>query len=287
MSLFTRTALCIAALAAASAPAAAEPLRAVYSIRGGGMQVMQVEAVFELDQPARYSIRAQWRTTGMARLFGGAEFSGGTEGRYVGSEARPVRYAVNGTWRGEQRQTVLEYPGGQPVLRVRLPADNDEREPVPEALMRGSIDQFSAVAQLSRMIATDGRCDGQASIYEGVRVVRMQARTASRDRIPAWSTSWTGEATRCTFVGRQIAGFKPDDDARVREPQEGTAWMAAPRPGAPPIPVRVEVPSRLFGSLTVYLMEVDGRPASALASSAGSSDGRSATLASPAASRVP
>lgn len=287
MSFSARMALCLAALAACSAPAVAEPLRAIYSIRGGGLQVMQVEAVFELDQPARYSIRAQWRTTGMARLFGGAEFSGGTEGRFVGGEARPTRYAVEGTWRGERRQTVLDYPGGQPVLRVRLPPDNDRREPVSEAMMRGTIDQFSAVAQLSRMIATNGRCDGQAGIYEGVRVVRMQARTAGRDRIFPWSTAWTGEATRCSFTGQQVAGFKADDDARVREPQEGTAWMASPRPGAPPIPVRVEVPSRLFGSLTVYLMEVDGVAANALASNAGSSDARSATGAPPAASRAP
>jgi hypothetical protein len=182
---------------------------------------------------------------------------------------------------------VLEYPGGQPVLRVRLPAENDGREPVPDTMTRGTIDQFSAVAQLSRMIATNGRCDGQAGIYEGVRLVRMQARTAGRDRIFPWSTAWNGEATRCSFTGRQVAGFKPDDEQRVREPQEGTAWMAAPRLGAPPIPVRVELPSRIFGSLTIYLMEVDGVAASALASSPGSSEGRSATGAAPAASRVP
>lgn len=287
MSRTARVSLWATALTLCAAPVMAEPLRALYSIRGGGLQVMQVEAVFEVDQPARYSIRAQWRTTGMARLFGGAQFSGGTEGRYTGTEARPSRYAVDGTWRGERRQTVVDYPGGQPVLRIRLPAENDEREPVPPGMLPGTIDQFSAVAQLSRMVATNGRCDGQVGIYEGVRLVQMQARTAGRDRLFPWSTAWTGEATRCAFTGRQVAGFKPDDDERAREPQEGTAWMAPPRPGAPPIPVRVEVPSRLFGSLTVYLMEVDGIPANALANIPGNSDGRSATGASPAIARAP
>jgi len=282
------TPLWAAAIALASAaPAAAEPLRAVYSVRGGGLQLMTVEALFDLDQPARYSIQAQWRTTGMARLFGGAQFSGGTEGRFAGTDARPTRYAVEGTWRGDRRQTVLEYPNGVPVLRIRLPVENDERQPVPEAQQRGTIDQFSAMAQLSRMVSTTGRCDGQASVYEGLRLVQMQVRTGGRDRIFPWSTSWSGEATRCSFVGRQVAGFKPDDDDRVREPQESTAWMASPRPGAPVIPVRVELPSRLFGSLTIYLMEVGNQPANAVSSNAGNAAGASATGAPPAAARAP
>ncbi len=240
------------------AAAEAEPIRAVYSVRGGGLQVMQVEAVFDLDTPGRYAIRAQWRTTGLARLFGGAEFAGGVEGRWAGDEAKPSRYSVDGRWRGDARRTVLEYPAGQPVLRARLPLQDPEREPVPEVMTRGTVDQFSAVAQLTRLVAETGRCDGRASVFDGVRRVDMQARTAGRDRIFPWGTAWHGEALRCAFVGRQTAGFKLDegDAEREREPKEGIAWMAPPRPGDMPIPVRLEVPSRLFGSLTIYLVEV-------------------------------
>ena len=248
--------LALAALPAWSAKA--EPIRAVYSVRGGGLQVMRVEAVLDLDMAGRYSIRALWRTTGVARLFGGADFSGSAEGRWAGGAAQPVRYAVDGSWRGEPRRTVLEYPSGQPVMRIRLPESDPEREPVPEALRRGTMDQFSAIAQLTRVIAETGRCDGRASVFDGTRRVEMQARTVGRDRIFPWSTAWHGEALRCAFTGRQTAGFRRDasDAEREKEPKEGIAWMAPPRPGDVPIPVRLEVPSRLFGALTIYLMEV-------------------------------
>jgi len=272
-----------------AAPAAAEPLRALYSVRGGGLQMMQVEAVFDLDTPGRYSITAAWRTTGMARLFGGAEFSGGTEGRWVGNQARPQRYNVAGTMRGEARRTLMEYPAGQPVLRIRQADPDEQRDPVPEAQTRNTTDQFSAIAQLTRIIAETGRCDAQSVVYDGARRVEMQTRTAGRDRLFPWSTAWHGEALRCAFTGLQTAGFKRDDSERAREPQEGVAWMAPPRPGDMPIPVRLEIPSRLFGAMTIYLMEVGpAAPAARAASSnAGSAAGASAAGAPSAASRGP
>lgn len=278
-------ALLAVSLAAMAAPAVAEPLRALYSVRGGGFQMMQVEAVFDLDTPGRYAIQASWRSTGVARVFGSARFSGMVEGRWAGNEARPGRYSVDGTWRGEPRRTLLEYPGGQPVLRLRVPQNDTDHEPVPQDMTRDTIDQFSAVAQLVRLVAQTGRCDGRASVYDGVRRVEMQARSAGRDRLFPWSSAWHGEATRCAFTGRQIAGFRREaDQERAREPQEGVAWLAPPRPGDMPIPVRLEIPSRWLGALSIYLMEVGPAAAS---SSAGSSEGRAATGAPSAAARGP
>jgi hypothetical protein len=257
----------LALLALGASPAGAEPLRALYSVRGGGLQMMQVEVQFDLDTPGRYAIRANWRTTGVARMFSGAEFSAGTEGRWVGREARPQRYSISGTLRGEPRRTLIEYPAGQPVVRMRLPEADPEREPVPEPMTRGATDQFSAMAQLSRLIADTGRCDGVAAVFDGARLGQTRTRTVGRDRIFPWSTAWHGEALRCAFTAQQMAGFKHDDSERAREPQEGVAWMAAPRPGDMPIPVRLEVPSRLFGTLTIYLMEVGPATPSARAAS--------------------
>lgn len=272
-------------LVALAAPAMAEPLRAIYSVRGGGFQVMEVEAIFDFDTPGRYAVRASWRSTGLARILGSARFSAGVDGRWAGSQARPTRYFLDGTMRGEPRKVVLEYPGGQPLMRLHVPQDDPDREPVPPEMTRDTIDQLSATAQLIRMLAETGRCDGRASIYDGARRVEMQTRTAGRDRLFPWSTAWSGEATRCAFTGRQIAGFRRNDDSeRAREPQEGTAWLAPPRQGDLPIPVRLEVPNRLMGALSVYLMEVG--PAAAV-SSAGSSDGRAATGAPSAAARGP
>jgi hypothetical protein len=52
-----------------------------------------------------------------------------------------------------------------------------------------------------------------------------------------------------------VAGFRRDQDrAEAGEPQRGTAWIASPYPGAPAIPVRVDIPTRWFGTVTAVLL---------------------------------
>ncbi|WP_159995989.1 DUF3108 domain-containing protein [Roseomonas sp. 18066] len=251
-----RPAALLLSLLAVPALARAEPMRAVYSVQAAGVQVMRVEAIFDLDSPSRYRIESSFRFTGLAGWFAGGRQANRVDGVWVDNAARPVRYVGDGLWRGEPRQTVLEYRDNQPVARVMIPAEDPDREPVPEALQRGTVDSLTALAQLTRNLATTGRCEGRAAIFDGRRRADMAARTLGRDRLTPQSGSWGGEAVRCGFEARQLAGFKRDDGPDAREPQEGLAWMAAPLAGGPIIPVRVEMPGRWLGRLTALLVEV-------------------------------
>ncbi|WP_419896690.1 DUF3108 domain-containing protein [Roseomonas sp. USHLN139] len=251
-----RPAALLLSLLALPTLARAEPLRAVYAVQAAGLQVMRVEVIFDLDNPARYRIESSFRFTGMAGWFASGRQASRVEGVWAQNAARPVRYVGDGLWRGEPRQVVLEYPGNQPVARLMVPAEDPDREPVPEALQRGTVDSLTALAQLTRNLATTGRCEGRAAIFDGRRRADMAARTLGRDLLTAQGGSWGGEAVRCGFEARQLAGFKRDDGPEAREPQEGLAWMAAPLAGAPIIPVRVEMPGRWLGRLTALLVEV-------------------------------
>ncbi|MCQ4159305.1 DUF3108 domain-containing protein [Roseomonas sp. GC11] len=236
--------------------ARAEPLRAVYAVQAAGMQVMRVEALFDLGTPGRYRIESRFRFTGLAGWFASGQQASAVEGVWSGDAARPLRYSGDGLWRGTPRQVVLEYPAGQPVARLLVPSPDPDREPVPAGLQQNTIDSLSALAQLTRNLATTGRCEGQAAVFDGRRRADFSARTEGRDRLAPWGQAWHGEAVRCGFQARQLAGFRLDDGPEAREPQQGIAWMAAPVPGGPILPVRVEMPGRWLGRLTGYLVEI-------------------------------
>ncbi len=270
--------LLVLALAAPllAAPALAEPFRATYAVVAAGMTVMEVEALIDLAAPEAYRIETSLRLTGMARVFASGEQVTSARGTWDGGLARPVRFASDGNWRGEPRRILMEYPGGEPSVRALVPPNDNEREPVPPELQRGTVDSFSALAQLSRTVAATRACDGSAAVFDGRRRSEFSAQTVTWERLPGWRGSWGGEALRCTFEGRVVAGFRLDDEQgqEWRRPQQGTAWMASVRPGTPPIPVRLQVPSRFFGPITIYLMRVapgsDSTPASNASRSAGS-----------------
>ncbi|MXP66003.1 DUF3108 domain-containing protein [Roseomonas sp. M0104] len=234
-------------------------MRAVYAVEAAGIQVVRAEVLFDLAASSRYSIESRVAFTGMASWFSSGRMVTRVEGVWAGDAAQPSRYRSEGTWRGEPRQVTLDYPAGQPVLRRLVPAHDPNREPVPPPLQSHTIDSLSALAQLSRTVEETGRCEERAAIFDGHRRGNVVIRTLGRDYLPPHGPAWSGEAVRCGFVARQIAGFRRDDGEDAREPQEGTAWMARPRPGAPVLPVRVEMPGRWLGRLTAYLVEL-GRP---------------------------
>lgn len=248
--LFAPLPLC---LTLASAPAGAEALLARYEVRAGGLTIMQVEALIELDGP-RYRIVTRLHTTGLAGLFLNGEQVTLAEGAWRGAEPVPLAYRLEGRWRGNERRVVMDYAApGQPRLRAVEPPNEAERETVPEALRRGTTDALSAMAKLARSVALTGRCDGEAAVFDGRRRADYRAWTGGVERLPA-EGAFGGDALRCGFEGQIIAGFRRGDDPEeARQPQFGTAWLARVLPGGPPLPVRIEVPSRWFGTIRVVL----------------------------------
>ena len=247
-------------LALSPQPAAAETLLARYVVRTAGLHVMDVEAQFELDGP-RYRVRAHVRTTGLAGVFAHGDHVTSVEGEWRGGEPTPLRYRAEGVWRGGPRAVVLDWPSpGQPVLRRLEPPNQGEREPVPEALARNTTDALSALARLVRTVARTGRCDGTAAVYDGRRRVDYTAASAGRQTLPA-EGGFAGEALRCTVESRLLAGRRDDQDpAEARRPQTASVWLAPPLPGRDPIPVRVELPNRWFGTTRAVLVRVERLP---------------------------
>jgi hypothetical protein len=237
--------------------AAADPLRLVYRLQAGGMTVLELEAALDLE-PRAYRMEAITRTRGLAAVFFPGEQRAVAEGGWAGERPLPATYRADGVWRGQPRRVALRWLGAEPAVTVLEPPNEEEREKVPIALRRGTLDALSALAQLSRQVAQTGRCDVTAAIFDGRRRVEVASRTESIDRLPPWRDAWAGDALRCSYESRTVAGFRLDDDRdRAAEPQRGIAWVAPALPGAPPLPVRVDLPSRWFGTVTAYLVRAD------------------------------
>lgn len=261
-----------AALAAAAAlsvsappsPARAEAVLARYDVRAGGLNVMRVEALFDLSGP-RYRVQTRVRPVGVGAAFGGGgEQVSATEGAWRGADPLPRRHSSEGEWRGGRRALHLDWTqppgGGAPLLRVLEPPLEAEREPVPEALKRGTVDSLSAVAKLLRAVAQTGRCEGEAPVYDGRRRSDFRAWTEGLDELPRGKGAFAGPALRCAFSGRLVAGrhaAQERDDADRPPPPPVVAWVARPLPGRAAVPVLIEVPTRWFGTVRAVLASAE------------------------------
>ena len=238
--------------------AAGESLRARYEVYALGSTVLELEARFEVTAEA-YRIEAAMRTRGLAALIASAQHVSHAHGVWAGDAPAPAGFVSEGTWRGRVRRISLDWQDTQPrVLELSPPNEDEDREPVAGALRRGTVDILSAFAGLTRHVGKAGSCDLAAPVFDGRRRSDFASRSEGRELIRPWRGAWHGEALRCGYEGRLVAGFRRDQDRTdAAEPQRGTAWMASPYPGAPAIPVRIDIPTRWFGTATAVLLRAE------------------------------
>jgi hypothetical protein len=237
--------------------AAAEPIAMRYQVLAGGMTVLDLDALVEIDTIG-YRLRTLLRTRGLATLVVRGEQRTEAAGTLRGTEPQPARYRADGVWRGRPRQVEIDFRNIEPALRVQVPPDGGEREPVPPELRRGTVDALSALVKLTRIVVATGRCDGGAAVFDGRRRTDYVLRTGGREVLPRWRDAWAGEALRCAFESRQVAGFHRDQDAAERgRTQHGIAWVAPLSPGGHPVPVRLELATSWLGPVQAYLVAGD------------------------------
>jgi hypothetical protein len=248
----------LAGFLALASPAAAQSLRAQYEVQALGATILELEARYE-SGIAGYRLETAMRTRGIAAMLVPAVSSSRVHGGWSGEAPAPQNFASNGTWRGEARRVALEWRDGIARATELTPdADRERREDVPDAMRRGALDILSAVVSASRHVGRAANCNFSAAVFDGRRRSDFSATGESRERLAAARGAWHGDALRCDYESRLVAGFMRDQDrAEAAEPRRGTAWVAAPYPGAPALPVRIEIPTRWFGTVTAVLLRAE------------------------------
>lgn len=234
--------------------AASAPLHLAYEGFAAGLNVVHIQAQLQ-ESPNGYGVTLGYQTGGLVGALIHAQMDTRVQGVWAGDAAQPVQFYSYGHLRGQPRRTWIDYARGQPEIRDLQPPNDAEREPVPPELEAHTIDTLSAMALLIRRIERTGRCDGEATTYDGRRLARLTVRTVGEERLaPTHGSSFDGEALRCDFEGHQLAGFLRDADAaQARRPRRGIAWFARVVPGEPPVPVRLQFETPWVGSVNAYL----------------------------------
>ncbi len=237
------------------------PLQLSFAAYVAGFRVFNLQTLTSMS-PDDYHVEVGYRTAGVLASFFSGDMHSNVQGQFNQMVAQPQRYMSWGTWFGKGRQTLIDYPEGDPVIRTLVPLVDEAREPVPPEMMPGTVDSLSAVAMLVHRVTQTGRCEGKVRMFDGRRLSETVARTGGMEMLePDHGSAFAGPALRCDFVGQQLAGFLLDGDQdRMHRPQQGAAWMAAPAPGLPLMPVRILFPVRFFGEGTLYLSEIVSRP---------------------------
>jgi hypothetical protein len=247
---------CIAVILAL-APAGVSPARAVeaiYQVTQTGIAVVEITAQFEA-RPDGYWMRSVSRAVGIGRLFAPHEIRSEVEGAWRAEGVAPQRFQAEGNWRGDSRRTVLLYREGMPQPLEMEPPEGATNEPVPLPARRGAIDMLSAFALMSRTVTQTGRCDLGGPIYDGRRRLDWQSRTLGTARVT--HAGQEIDSLQCGLESRLIAGVRHGDDrARATQPRAAMAWLAKVDSRLPPIPVRVEFPSTIFGTMRMELQRI-------------------------------
>lgn len=242
--------------------ALAEPppasVTATYAVYAAGMTTARLQAELALSATG-YQIRLGFHTAGLYGAIMHSESNTLAQGAWRGEDAAPFHFAGSGRVQGELRQTVIDYQSGDPQIRMLVPPNETERDPVPPAMERNTVDTLSAMALLVKRVRDTGRCEAHAVTFDGRRLIDVTAQTAGTQTLPRSGRSpFAGAALRCDFEGRQLAGFKRGEDvAELSRPKRGSAWFAPAVPGGPPIPVRLEFQTRWFGVATLYLVSAE------------------------------
>ena len=235
-------------------PHPAMAVEAIYQVTQTGIPVVEITAQFEA-RPDGYWMRSVSRAVGIGRLFAAHEIRSEVEGTWRAEGVAPQRFQAEGNWRGDARRTVLLYREGMPEALELEPPEGATNEPVPLPARRGAIDMLSAFALMSRTVTQTGRCDVTGPIYDGRRRLDWSSRTIGATRLT--HAGQEVESLQCGLESRLVAGVRIGDDrTRATQPRQAMAWLAKVDPRLPPIPIRVEFASTIFGTMRLELQRL-------------------------------
>lgn len=270
-SLAAPAALLAGAFAAlAPQPAQAQRWQLSYRVHVGGVAVLDARAELGLTGD-RYSVQVEAVTDG----FLGRMFPWESRSRSVGvirpDGTVPLRHTQVSTLRGTPRNVTLEYDANGGVrTEVTPPPEEDDRDPVPDSLRRGTQDPLSGVVGVLLASLRGEGCQRTVPVFDGRRRYDMQFADEGVRRVdPSRYSVFAGAARQCRVSYTPVAGYnrKPDSSFWRRDsgPEQRApveVWIAPVTPGGPPLPVRLETETGL-GGVVIHLTGASMEPQTA------------------------
>jgi hypothetical protein len=241
------------AVGASDVAQGAEPLDVRYEAFALGFPVVRFD-FHVAEGGGDYAVDGRVHTEGVLRLLYGIDLRAESHGTLLAAMVAPRRHEHVLTVRGQDRVAKLDYPGDGRVLAQLVPTEDPGRPQPSAQQILGTLDPLSALLAIGHRAARARRCEGRFEVFDGRRrydVVLADEGSEPIEDAPAFA----GMARRCKVAAVKIAGFSHDQDYA---PQTTTArvWLAAPRAGAPALPVRVDFDSVGWGLVEVRMTRV-------------------------------
>ncbi len=207
----------------------------------------------------RYAITTDVESRGIAAAFVSLASHSEVRGRLTTGTVRPQAYRGEVHRNGVHTYNQVDYGADGTVTGESMPP-GETRAPVTPALMRGTVDQLSALFMMERQLASRGSCALVVSVYDGLRRYNLHFTDAAPEMIPTSGGGGFAGATQvCRMRREAIAGFL-DHRGRSEGAYAGTLWYARLLPSDLIVPVQMEF-STEFGLISGYLAELRGRDA--------------------------
>lgn len=247
-----------------------ETLSLGYDIYLGGLHALSATVDVTEDGP-RYRVSATGETRGLIDfLFAWTSHAKAT-GRRVGDGYRPQRYVSASRWRGRARGRRLDFFGGGAYRLERTPKRKapGHRKPLPPEMIHHTVDPLTAALGAITQLARSGTCGGTIRVFDGKRRYDVTFADEGADVVdPSPLSIFHGAARRCSFTMDRIHGFKKrrwytnfwdDSEDDGRGAWRFQVWIAQPRPGVPPVPVRFEGETH-HGGVMIHLNHAQVKP---------------------------
>ncbi|MFW7266651.1 hypothetical protein ACMAUO_01630 [Gluconacetobacter sp. Hr-1-5] len=235
------------------APAPAQVVH-VYGVFNHGFRALTISARYAVTSDG-YAVRSTIRSGGLLGLLVHMNVTSQATGRFLPDGVRPLTYDSAGYSRGEDRHVVLDYSGGQTHIALQTPPE-PSRDPIPATDLAPAMDSLSALMRLQQTVRAHHQCDGSATVFDGARLLHMDAHTiGTQDMARDSHQPYQGAALRCDFSDMQIAGFRKSDgpDSPARKPVNGSVWFQDV-PGDGLTIVRIAFDHPKLGHLTIMLL---------------------------------
>lgn len=229
--------------------AAAETFRLNYDLAVLGAVELGVASYELTSTDTNYAVRANVRTSGLARLFDQTEINAATRGALSPQGLTWSRYDISHAYAGKFRRTRLERAAGVVAGEITPTYTDMGDPPASSEHQRSSYDPLSGLFALGRQVGRARGCTGAVLVFDGRQHYRLSVSGGAQGRYE--NGGYRGPAVTCQFRYQPIAGFNLSADERARLPT-GEIVFGLPEGALFAPPVRLSVPTPL-GSAVMTL----------------------------------
>lgn len=262
-SVLTRVLVAVASVALAASMAAAETLKARYSVSLVGLHIGEIGVETRIE-PADYKVDLNAHLTGIASWIAHLKMALASSGQIRDGEILPSAYATTSANDTMTRTLRMSLNAGT-VRAVDISPpflDYEGRVPVTAANKHNILDPMSALIMAvpaGRALVGPAACNRTIPVYDGL--VRFDLTMSYVGTRQVSATGYSGPVSVCAVRYRPIAGHKIDSQSTkfMAENRDIQVWLAPIEPAHVVVPFRVGLKT-LAGYTEVEAIEfsVDG-----------------------------